>query len=351
MRKTRQFLLGEPDGRARFVHVVTRTTGQEILFEDGEKETFRKILFKQLKFSGLRALAWCFMGNHLHLLLEVPDKEKALEGWGEEDFISRLEVFKDEMSTRLTLGDVEMFRRNGHSGGITEIAGRVRDRLFSLPMFMKELKLRMTLAFNVTSGRIGTLWEGRYKCTLVHYGEALRTVAAYIDLNPVRAGLVERPEDYRWCSYAAAVGGMRLARSGLAEVVTAARGLKRKMSWARAQENYRRLLFGIGHAVHGGKTPDGYVESKGGFSQAEIGAVLAAGGKLSLAAVLRCRVRYFSDGVVLGSREFVDEFFETRRGDFGKKRSSGARRMKGASWGGLRVLRDLRVTPVGSADN
>ena len=36
------------------------------------------ILFKQLKFSGLRALAWCCMGNHLHLLLELPDKETAL---------------------------------------------------------------------------------------------------------------------------------------------------------------------------------------------------------------------------------------------------------------------------------
>ena len=255
------------------------------------------------------------------------------------------------MSTRLTLGNVEMFRRNGHSGGVTEIAERVRDRLFSLPMFMKELKQRITIAFNFATGRRGTLWEGRYKCTLVHYGEALRAVAAYIDLNPVRAGLVERPESYRWCSYGAAVGGMKLARSGLAEVVTAARGLKRKMSWSAAQENYRGLLFGIGHAVHGGKTPDGYVKSKGGFSQREIEAVLAAGGRLSLAAALRCRVRYFSDGVVLGSQQFVDEFFEARRSSFGKKRSSGGRRMKGASWGGLRVLRDLRVEPIRSPDS
>ena len=49
------------------MHVVSRTAGQEILFGDAEKETFSRILFKQLKFSGLRALAWCFMGNHLSL--------------------------------------------------------------------------------------------------------------------------------------------------------------------------------------------------------------------------------------------------------------------------------------------
>ena len=95
MRKNRRFILGDPDGRVRCVHVVSRTAGQEILFGDTEKENFHKILFKQLKFSGLRVLAWCFMGNHFHLLLEIPDKELALEGWSEEDFIDRLAVFKD----------------------------------------------------------------------------------------------------------------------------------------------------------------------------------------------------------------------------------------------------------------
>ena len=50
MRKTRDFLLGEPDGESRYVHVVTRTAGQEILFGDAEKESCSKMLFKQLKF-------------------------------------------------------------------------------------------------------------------------------------------------------------------------------------------------------------------------------------------------------------------------------------------------------------
>ena len=220
------------------MHVVTRTAGQEILFGDDERERFRKILFKQLKFSGLRALAWCLMGNHLHLLLELPDKEAALEGWTEEDFIARLSVLEDEMSTRLTLGDVEMFRRNGHAAGVTEIASRVRARLFDLSVFMKELKQRMTLAYNYRHGRSGTLWEGRFKCALVEGGDALRAVAAYIDLNPVRAGLVARPEDYRWCCYAAAGGGMRLARAGWASA--SAPGKNRR--WAQAAGRYREYL-------------------------------------------------------------------------------------------------------------
>jgi putative transposase len=345
-------MLGFSGGRdlatgARFVHVFSRTAGQEILFGDGEKEAFRKILFKQLKFSGLRALAWCFMGNHFHLLLEVPDRELALALLSDEDVLGRLAVLSDETSTKLLLGELEVCRLNGNLVGVERIAERVRARLFDLSAFMKELKLRMTLAYNYSSGRKGALWDGRFKSVLVEGGEALRAVAAYIDLNPIRAGLVTSPEDYRWCSYAAAVGGVRLARAGLVSAVSS----ERKIPWAKAAERYRKLLFGVGKAVKGGKTPDGRAKSRGGFTQREIEAVWAAGGKLSLAEVLRCRVRYFTAGVVLGSQGFVDGFFERQREAFGERRKSGGRRMKGAQWGGLRVLRDLKddvVTAAGS---
>ena len=282
------------------------------------------------------------MGNHFHLLLEVPDRELALAQLTDDDVLARLAVFAGETSTKFLLGELEMCRRNGNVVGVGRIAERVRARLFDLSAFMKELKLRMTLAYNFSSGRSGALWDGRFKSLLVAGGEALRAVAAYIDLNPVRAGLVKRPEDYRWSSYAAAVGGMRLARAGLLTAIS----FERKMTWAVAAERYRKLLFGVGQEVKGGKTPGGYVKSQGGFTQREIEAVWAAGGRLSLAAALRCRVRYFTDGVVLGSQTFVDEFFECQRDSFGERRRGGARRMKGADWGGLRVLRDLRVNSL-----
>ncbi|MDE0837115.1 MAG: hypothetical protein OSA84_12265 [Akkermansiaceae bacterium] len=63
------------------------------------------------------------------------------------------------------------------------------------------------------------------------------------------------------------------------------------------------------------------------------------GGKLPLAAALRCKVRYFTDGAVLGTKNFVDRFFEQKREHFGPRRESGARRILDADWGGLRVLR------------
>ena len=353
MRVTRAFLLGlgnasaeQPDGR-RCVHVVSRTAGQLILFGDSERETFHKILFKQLKFSGLRVLAWCFMGNHFHLLLEIPDREVALAALSDDEVLGRLAVLRDERSTKFLLGEIEVFRQNGNAAGLARLAERVRARLFDLSAFMKELKLKMTLAYNYAHGRSGALWDGRFKSLLVEGGEALRAVAAYIDLNPIRAGLVKRPEDYRWCSYAAAMGGLRMARAGLVSAIA----YDKQLPWAKAAESYRKLLYGIGHKVRGGTSPDGTTQSKGGFTQREIEAVWAAGGKLSLAAALRCRVRYFTDGVVLGSQGFVDRFFERQRGEFGRRRTDGGRKMKGANWEGLRVLRDLRVAPLAPPDS
>ena len=337
MRKTRSFLLGR-SGATHCYHVVTRTAGQELLFGNEEKETFRQILLKQLKFSGLRAIAWCFMDNHFHLLLEAPDKEEALAGWTETMILDRLQVFRDEQSTHLLLGELETFRRNGNTGGIEAIAERVRARLFDLSMFMKELKQRMTVAYNLKHARSGTLWEGRFKSVLLESGDAVKLVAAYIDLNPVRAGIVDDPKDYRWCSYAAAVAGMRDAQSGLVHAVT---GSDRGSSWQAASASYRKLLFGIGEVA---TDPKG--GNRAGFSPAQAKAAWEAGGRISIAEVLRCRVRYFSAGVALGSKQFVDGFFLERRQQFGSKRRNGARRMRGANWGGVHTLRALRVDPI-----
>ncbi len=341
MRKPRQFLLGDA-GQANVYHVVSRTVGREILFGDGERETFRKILFKQLKFSGLRCLAWCFMGNHFHLLLEVPDKGAALEALSDDEVLGRLDLLKGEYSARMLRGEVDLCRQNGNAQGVEEIVARVRGRLFDLSRFMKELKMKMTAAYNAAHGRRGALWEGRFKSVLVDGSEATRAVAAYIDLNPVRAGLVEEPQDYRWCSYAAAVAGFKGARSGIASAVTGKRG----SPWRVVAGEYRKLLFGHGLEKVGGDTSEGRQKRKGGFSAGRIEQVWREGGRLPLAAALRCRVRYFTDGAVLGGKAFVDGFFEGRREQFGSRRETGARPMRGAHWGGIRSLRDLRVEPV-----
>ena len=123
-------------------------------------------------------------------------------------------------------------------------------RMWDLSQFMKTLKQRFTRWFNRTHGRRGTLWEERFKSVLVEDGHAARTMAAYIDLNPVRAGIVEDPKDYRWCGYAEAVAGKERAREGLQRVMfeeeaavnSEELALGFLLSWRRTAYRYRQIL-------------------------------------------------------------------------------------------------------------
>ena len=327
MRKIRETLLGET-GQANCYHVISRVAGRGLVFGDAEKEFFRTLLAKQLKFSGLRCLAWCFMGNHFHLLLEVPDKEAALADWSDADFIARLGTLSPEIHTRRLLSDVKMWSENGNAKGVAEVVGGVRARLFDLSTFMKEFKHRFSMWFNKRHGRKGALWEERFKSVLVEGRGGvtaegpggLLAVAAYIDLNPVRAGLVDDPKDYRWCSYAAAVAGDKAVRAGLARCA----GTRKSAGWRRAAKAYRLTLFGAGEERLGGATVDGTAKRRRGFTQKQIDRVLEKGGSLPLPVLLRCRVRYFTEGAALGGRGFLEEFFKAHDEGAGSPMGAGS---------------------------
>jgi hypothetical protein len=161
--------------------------------------------------------------------------------------------------------------------------------------FMKLLKQRFTIWFNKTHNRFGTLWAERFKSVLVQpAGRAVRTVAAYIDLNPVRAGLVDDPKDYRFCGYSEAVAGRKIARMGIIHVI----GEDDARTWQAAQEYYRLMIIGSGTKPRAGKAS---------ISENLFEKTVQAGGKLPLATALRCRIRYFTDGGILGGRAFVSK--------------------------------------------
>ncbi len=77
------------------------------------------------------------------------------------------------------------------------------DHLMAVPRMMQSLGRRYVGRFNFLHERSGTLWEGRYKAALVDSETYLFTCHRYIELNPVRAGMVASPRDYRWSSYRA----------------------------------------------------------------------------------------------------------------------------------------------------
>jgi putative transposase len=76
----------------------------------------------------------------------------------------------------------------------------------SLPQLMQAVGRRYVRHFNDSQGRSGTLWEGRYRSTLIQTERYLLACMVYIDLNPVRAGLVAEARDYPWSSHAHNVG-------------------------------------------------------------------------------------------------------------------------------------------------
>jgi putative transposase len=75
-----------------------------------------------------------------------------------------------------------------------------------LPKMMQAVGRSYVQAFNKSQARTGTLWEGRYRSTLIQTDRYLLACMAYIDLNPVRAHLVAQPEDYVWSSHAHHIG-------------------------------------------------------------------------------------------------------------------------------------------------
>ena len=163
----------------------------------------------------------------------------------------------------------------------------------------------------------------------------LRTVAAYIDLNSVRAGLVEDPKDYRFCGYAEAVVGHPTARKGLTRLVEGGR----THGWNWTQNAYRETLFGKGAASkqHGVKIDASAVQK-----------VIKSRGKLPLHQVLRCRVRYFSDGAVLGGHAFVQEHLGTYQKLTGRRSRTAPRSIPSVTdWGDLATLRGLRRNAFG----
>jgi putative transposase len=75
-----------------------------------------------------------------------------------------------------------------------------------IPQMMQAVGRRYVRNYNLRQARTGTLWEGRYRSTLIQAERYLLACMVYMDLNPVRAGMVADPADYRWSSYLHYIG-------------------------------------------------------------------------------------------------------------------------------------------------
>ena len=338
--------------REHCYHVMSRTCGGTVFFDDVEKEALRRLLWKMSEFCGLRLLTYCVMGNHFHALVQVPVKEEWMRQFEGADGEKRLFEHLGLLYSRAFLAElrdeIAHLRKDGREAAVAERLGEFTRRLCDLSIFVKEVKERFSRWYNKRHERKGTLWMDRFKSVLVEGGhrddspDALRTMAAYIELNPVRAKLVEDPAEYRWSGYGEAMGGSRRARRSLCVIVGV--GVD---AWAnRGAAAYRMWLYADGQEVRDRQRPDTVVRH--GVAMEKRREVLKAQGRMSRAELIRLRVRYFSDGVVIGSRGFVEGVFERARERFSPRRKSGARAIRALSdEEALYSLRDLKRDAVG----
>lgn len=314
-------------------HVVSRTVDRVFRLDDREKDRFKEVLRQVEAFCGLRVLTYVAMSNHFHLLVEVPEPAVICEA----ELVRRMTVLYGQAYVDGVQAQWAEWRRSGSASLVDKQQATLWQRTGDISPFMKTLKQRISMSYNSRHGRRGTFWEDRYKSVLVEDAESVKaTVAAYIDLNPVRAGLVDDPREYRWSGYGEACRGGKAARGGLGALY-GAQGPEHADDWRSVARRYRDLLC----------LPEEMGGARVGRKRAgDAESVLAAGGKLSLQQALRCRVRYFTDGMAIGGKDFVDQVFGDNRHCFSPKRKDGARKMRFAEWGNLRTARALRIAPV-----
>lgn len=337
-----------PEGMDGLYHVVSRVVDRRMVFGVEEKKHFVGLMKAYSGFGGLQLVAWCVMGNHFHVLIRVPPH--GAEPVGTEEVVRRMGlVYKGSWMKNFR----EQLEKCASEEGRESLLRPYRRRMGDLGLFMKTLKQRFTQWFNRRHERKGTLWEDRYRSVIVEVGEeagrvgqAARIVAAYIDLNPLRAGLVEDPKDYPWCGYGAALLGDEEALAGL-KYLWRSEGLEENSA---VLAGHRVFLFEEGSAERQSDGQEsastepktGQLKKRRVIDPRKVWKERKRGGRLPLWVVLRLRVKYFTSGAVIGSPAFVEKI--AGHLGMGGKRGVG---MKYAEWNGLHSLRNLRVDVIG----
>ena len=310
-------------------HVVSRTAFQLFKFEDGDKSMFVNMMRRVALFSGVEVLNYCVMSNHFHILLHVPEPIEITD----EILIERVAALYGSDYAKSLKARWKMLRKKKMTALVEKEQEMLKRRMGDMSEFMKTLKQRFSVWYRHKHlpGFTGTLWEGRYKSILVQGGiAALSAISAYIDLNPVRANMVDDPEKYRWCGYAAAMNGEAYAMRGIARIFKA--DATEKDFVKMAEEHYRVLLYETGSDA---------------LDEKSVREVLSNGGKLTMKQLLRCKVRHFISGVCIGDAKFVEEVFAKHREHFGENRKKGARRIRQSEeWQGVKLCTARRLVKM-----
>jgi REP element-mobilizing transposase RayT len=287
-----------PDEEAVY-HVMSRTALDGFPLQDVEKDFMLDLIkrFSSLYFTEI--LGFCLMGNHFHLLVKMIPEER----FTDEEIKKRFEThFGDE--------------RDFAEGQIPYL----REKLSSLSEFMREIKVGFARFYNRRHNRRGYFWGDRFKSVIVDKGETLVNCLAYIDLNPLRAGLVERPEQYRWSTL-----GYHIQTENKDKFLSTDFGLKEFNVKSKKERirRYRRYVYEAGALERSDKMQMKVIDDK------VVSKERKKGFEISRVSRFRYRTRYFTDSGIIGSKEFVNKNYQRFKHLFHSKHEKKPKSIKG----------------------
>lgn len=300
-------------------HVVSRTAYQDFKFDDEAKSMFVVMLKKVAFFSGVDILNYCVMTNHFHILARVRNRENL----SDEQLLDRIETLYGTEKMEEIREKWEYYEKKKMHKKLKDEQEKFLRRMWDISLFMQCLKQRYSIWFRHHNKFFeGTLWEGRFKSVIVQgMSKSLSAVSAYIDLNPVRAGMVKDPKDYKWNGYHAALAGDEEAQRGIAQIFK---------TNATAKDYTRNILGKYRELL--------YVTGLDSIDNETVKKVVAEKGIAPLPLFLRSKVRHFLRGAFIGTQEFIESEFQKHRDHFGALRQYGARKIKGCEkWQGTEL--------------
>ena len=291
----RIMITGEPTA----YHIMSRTALEGYPVDDVDKDFFVGQVVKLSKLFFVEVLGFCCMGNHFHLLVRMrPETD-----FSDSELKRRLAAFYETEP---------IFYEDGQ-------LPYLREKLSSLSEYVREIKVRFTRFYNKRHGRKGYFWGDRFKSVVVENGETLINCLAYIDLNPVRAGLVSRPEDYRWNSI-----GYHIQTKNKGDFLSLDFGLRQfgEMDDKERLRRYRRFLYETGAMDKGkGIQIDASVIEKERNNDFQ----------LTRTRRFLYRTRYFTDSGIIGGKAFVSDTYQKTKEKFQAKRDKIPKPISGLS--------------------
>ncbi len=270
-----------------YYHITNRVVGMpgDFPFDDVEKQKFISLTKKLSEFFTVEVITALVMSNHYHIVCFAP-----AETLPDEAVVERYNRFYGKKKPELSVNDPQC----------AEVARRMRN----VSEFIGQLQQQFTAWFNSSrpQRRRGTLWADRFKSTILERETSLWNCLCYVEMNPVRAKMVSDPADYRFGTWGIwSASGKHPFAANLERHLPAFEGSAARARTLPEIETRFRTEFARICAWEHGKVGEEITK-----------AMQDAEKRPSFALRADRRVRYWTDGLIIGSKTFVREMAARR---------------------------------------